>query len=336
MIAIMSDLLRSRVQFKWMLLLLLLSVGNAQAARTYTPNEVYSGVIYANDLTDNILSKNKITNLQLPTSREIATKPMHVYELHSAILGQLHSYSLKSGTRPPPLAVSTPIKYTPTDVYYLTRIITDKLEELHEVYAGEIKVKKQLFSGKKPADVYRVLFHLYYKLSRLNGKPNISPNEVYAHMFRAKEDLQYSLLTLSRRLDESEEERKILLVSAIYGMHPNGTLMPPKEENKKPVDVIKQAFRIREKLNLLRQKNNLAQIEIPKIEVFGDVKPIDVFLQVQFIIAELNLLKLPMDITTTTNRPKPVTGKTPSDVLHEAKHIEYMLDRLLKFNLIGK
>ncbi len=336
MIAIMNDLLRSRVQFKWMLLLLLTLASNAHAARTYTPNDVYASVVYANLLADSILAKKNIKNVQLPTSREIATRPMHVYELHSAILGQLHSYALTSGIRPPPLAVSTPIQYTPTDVFYLTRIVSEKLEELHGVEVGKVTSKKQTVSGKTPADVYRVLFHLFYKLSRLNGKPNISPNEVYAHMFRAKEDLQYSLLTLSRRLDESEEERKILLVSAIYGMHPNGTLMPPKEDNKKPVDVIQQVFRIREKLNLLRQKNNLAQITIPKLEVFGEVKPIDVFLQVQFIIAELNLLKLPMDITTTTNRPKPVTGKTPSDVLHEAKHIEYMLDRLLKFNLIGK
>ncbi|MCY7294626.1 hypothetical protein [Alteromonas sp. a30] len=330
-------LLRSRMWFKGILVLLMASSVEAAGNRQYTPNDVYTGVVYANAMLDKVLKHQHINRLELPESREVAARPMHVYELHSAILSQLHVYTHKhSILRPPPLAVSTPIEYTPTDVYYLTRLIVDKIEEIHELLVGEVKVKSVKVSGKSPVDVYRELFKLYYRLSRLIGTQNISPDEVYAHMVRAKEDLQYSLLTLSKRLDEPEEERKILLVSAIYGMHPNGSLLSPKEENKKMRDVLEQVFAVREKLNLLRQKNNLPQIDIPDIEVFSDVKPIDAFLQTQFIIAELNLLKLPMQIATTTNLPKPVKEKTASDALYEAKHIEYMLDRLLKFNLIGK
>lgn len=218
----------------------------------------------------------------------------------------------------------------------MTELIVRNLEEIYQDDVGKIGFKPTKVSGKSPADVYQVLFELYYKLNRMNGRPKVSPSEVYSHVFRAKEDLQYSLLTLSKRLEESAEERKILLVSAIYGMHPDGTLMPPREENKTPGDVIQKTFQIREKLNQLRQKNGLSRIAIPKFAQYGSVKPIDVFLQVQFIIAELNLLKIPLEISTTTNRPKSVSGKTPSDVFHEAKHIEYMLDRLLKFNLMSK
>jgi len=309
---------------------------SAFAAQQYTPNDVFSGVSFANILADRILAHKNIKNIKLPKSRETDAKPMHVYELHSSILTELHKYALTHGRRPPPLAISTPIQYTPTDVFYLTELVVRNLRDIYEDDGGKIDFKAKTFSGKRPADVYQILFELYYKLNRLNGRPRVSPNEVYTHIFRAKEDLQYSLLTLSKRLGESEENRKILLVSAIYGMHPDGTLMPPREEGKRPADVLRKVFQIREKLNQLRQHSNLNAIAIPRFEEYGEVNPIDVFLQVQFVIAELNLLKIPMDITTTTNRPKPVTDKIPSDVFHEASHIEYMLDRLLKFNFIKK
>lgn len=326
-------LLRSGLIAQWSLVITLMLSGMANAAKTYSPNDVYSGLGYANKIADKLLAARQISGINLPRSREVAAKPMHVYELHSSILNEMHKFALMNNRRPPPLAVSTPIKYTPTDVYYLTELINRNLEEIYTDGGGKLNFRPEKATGKSPADVYQVLFELYYKINRLNGKPKVSPSEVYSHIYRAKEDLQYSLLTLSKRLDETKEEQKILLVSSIYGMHPDGTLMPPREENKKPGDVLVKAFEIREKLNQLRQKNNLQPIAIPELGQYGQVNPIDVFLQVQFIIAELNLLKIPLDITTTTNRPKPVSGKTPSDVFHEAKHIEYMLDRLLKFNL---
>ena len=309
---------------------------SAFAAKLYTPNDVFSKVSFANILADRILVQKDIKNIQLPKSHETAAKPMHVYELHSSILSELHKYAITHGRRPPPLAISTPIQYTPTDVFYLTELVVRNLRDIYQDDGGKIDFQPQKFSAKRPADVYQILFELYYKLNRLNGRPKVSPNQVYAHIFRAKEDLQYSLLTLSKRLEESEENKKILLVSAIYGMHPDGTLMPPGEEGKRPADVLRKVFQIREKLNQLRQHSNLNTIVIPSLKEYAEVKPIDVFLQVQFVIAELNLLKMPMDITTATNRPKPVTDKVPSDVFHEASHIEYMLDRLLKFNFIKK
>lgn len=318
------------------LLCAILITPNAFAAKQYTPNDVFSKITFANVLADRILLHNNIKNLQLPKSHETAAKPMHVYELHSSILTELHKYAITHGRRPPPLAISTPIQYTPTDVFYLSELVVRNLLDIYQDVGGKIDFQPQKFSAKRPADVYQILFELYYKLNRLNGRPRVSPNEVYTHIFRAKEDLQYSLLTLSKRLEKSDENKKILLVSAIYGMHPDGTLMPPREDGKRPADVLRKVFQIREKLNQLRQHSNLNIIAIPSLKEYGEVKPIDVFLQVQFVIAELNLLKMPMNITTATNRPKPVTDKVPSDVFQEASHIEYMLDRLLKFNFIKK
>lgn len=314
----------------WIFSLLLLFGSSVQTeAAGKTPNEVYSGIEYANRLIDRLLFEEKqIEGTQAPLSREKAAKPMHVYELHVSALAELYSYALANNRRPPPLAVSTPIPYTPTDVYYLTEMVVENLESIYTDSLGGIDFFPDNHSGKTPGEVYQVLFELYYKLNLLNGKSKISPNEVFAHAQRAKEDLQYSLLTISKRLPDAQEEKKRMLVTAIYGMHPNGSTLAKAAEGRKPLDVINKAFDVRKKLNQLRLKNKLGEIQIPSVSDYGSVKPIDVFLQTQFIIAELNLLKSPLDITSTTNAAKPVTGRTPTDVYQEMAHIEYMLGRL--------
>ena len=102
------------------------------------------------------------------------------------------------------------------------------------------------------------------------------------------------------------------------------------EKGKTPGDVMTMVFNVRSNLNALRSKNKMKEIKIPAINDFnGKIKPIDIFLQAQFIIAELNLLKIPMDINSQTAAVIPETNKTPSDVHQEMKHINYMLERII-------
>ncbi len=313
----------------WIALLLSLLIAmDVRAARTYSPNEVFSGVEYANSLLDRILATKGLSVGEPPRSREQDAKPMHVYELHVSAIMELYAYSLANDRRPPPLVISTPIDYKPTDVYYLTKLVIDALDEIHADGGRSGDLLLQPHTGKSPSDVYQEVFELYYKLSRLNAKTNVSPDEVYSHILRAREDLQYSLLTLSKQLPSELESKKRMLVTAIYGMHPDGTTLSAREDGVKPTDVLAKALSVRAKLNALRKKNDLSEIKRPEATEFGSVQPIDVFLQTQFIIAELNLLKDPLGIHSTTNPAKSVSGKTPSDVYQEMKHIEYMLDRL--------
>ena len=311
------------------LLTLLFVIGNVHGSQTYSPNHVFAGVEYANHVVDRLLLSRNIKDIQLPHSLERAAKPMHVYELHVSVIAELYYYALKNNRRPPPLPSSTPIKYTPTDVFYLTQLVMSNVESIYLDSGGVVDFELANHRGKSPTNVYQELFELYYKLNRLNGKRKVSPSEVYSHIYRAKEDLKYSLLVLSNRLPDTQETKKRLLVTAIYGMHPDGTVMPAMKQGKKPGDVIEKAFDVRKKLNALRKRNNLPEITIPRVSGYGKIKPIDVFLQTQFIIAELNLLKIPMKISSTTNSPKPITGKTPSDVYQEMAHIAYMLERII-------
>lgn len=126
--------------FRYLLTALLIPIltliGSANAAQKYSPNDVYAGVEYANRLIDRILTANGINEINIPVSREAGAKPMHVYELHVSALAELYAYALEEERRPPPLAVSTPITYTPTDVYYLTQLVINNLEEVYRDSGG--------------------------------------------------------------------------------------------------------------------------------------------------------------------------------------------------------
>lgn len=73
----------------------------------------------------------------------------------------------------------------------------------------------------------------------------------------------------------------------------------------------------------------MPNLAIPAASVFSKATPSDAFLQTQYIIAEINLLKTPLKIHHSTDVVIEVEKKTPSDVYQEMKHISYLLDRLI-------
>lgn len=305
------------------------NTANALDADENDPSEVFSALAYGNQLSSSMLNEKEIEIPAKPVSRETEAQPMHVYEMQNSVLREIYDYSLSNEMRPPPITVSTPIEYTSTDVYLVTEVIVNFIEELHTEIIGEPKFLVEEYEDKTTPEVFQELFTLYKLMTLLNGKEKISPNEVYAELNRAVEDFKYTLSTLSKRLPASDEMKKRLLITAIYGMHPDGSTLPDMITGKTPKDVLQTAFSVRSKLNDVRMKYNLSAVAIPSISEYESVAPIDVFLQTQFIIAELNMLKMPMKISTSTNNAKPTSGKTPSHVFHEMKHLEYMLDRLL-------
>lgn len=301
-----------------------------KAEQQYTSGDVFANLVYGNQLVDELLAKDKKSLSPLPQSLETDIESMHVYELHVSILHELMSYTLNNGFRPAPIASSQAITYTPTDVYYLSKIITTKLESIYSDKIGiNFKIKPPVTS-KSPSQVYQQAFELFYRLSALNGQERISPNVLYAQVLRAKHDLQASLLAISKRLDDSDEKVKRQLVTAIYGINTDGSMLAKKQQSMKLSDVLQQTLTVRNKLNQLRKHHNLPIIQKPELNNYPQIRPVDVFLQTQFIIAELNFLKQPWDVHTTTNNAETANDKTPDDVYHQVLHIEYMLDRLIK------
>jgi|GEM_PF-1934832 len=310
------------------------------AAEKYTPSDVYAVMVYANQLADGLLLHQGLdmNTVGLPQSHEVNVKPMHVYELQVATLHALYDYALRAKLRPPPLSFSTPIAYSPTDVYYLARMMLIHLEEIYRHQIGPVPFAQTVHVGKTPGLVYQVLFELYARLNVLNGHKKIRPDRVYQQTDRIKADLQTMLLTLSHRLAGTQGKIKRMLVTAKYGLHPTAVALVTEATGKKPADVLRKALDVRGLINQLRQHFQLPQIKAPVMSDFGQIQPIDVFLQTQFIIAEINLLKMPLGIHHSTGTGSPVSGKTPSDVYQEMRHIEYMLERLvgMRSHLVGK
>jgi len=307
----------------------ILFCNTSYADKKYTPSDVYTNIDYASRLLVQILKKKNISNITLPISYETAVKPMHVYELNVATIAELYRYAVKNNLTPPPLTFSSPINYSPTDVYYLTEILVDKIERIYEDNLGINLLYPDSFSGKKPKDVYDKLFKLYAMVLRLRGFENVSPNQVYAQTYRAKEDLQSIISTLSKRLGNSKFDQKRLLITAAYGMHPDGSKMKPYEENKTPKDVVTSALSIRKKINQLKTFYKIPALAIPPATSFSKATPSDAFLQTQYIIAEINLLKKPLNVNHSTSVAIEAKSKKPSDVYQEMKHINYLLDRLI-------
>lgn len=219
----------------------LLSSNHLFAAKQYTPSDVYTKVDYAFRLTQALLEKKGIDDLSYPVSYEKAIKPMHVYELHVSAIVELYRYAVENDLTPPPLTFSSPIIYIPTDVYKLSSIMLNSVESIYREEIGFINLSHYEFEGKTPNDVYSKLYKLYYGLVRLNNAKRVSPNKVYAQAKRAKEDLQLLLLTLSKRLGNNDMNKERLLVTATYGMHPDGSSMSSYENGKKAKDVVESA-----------------------------------------------------------------------------------------------
>ena len=137
-------------------------------------------------------------------------------------------------------------------------------------------------------------------------------------------------MKLSKRLDASQSDQKRLLVTAAYGMHPDGSMMSSFESDKTLNQVVQQALLIRNQLNSLRENHEKDIIAPPALSDFEQVSHEDIFLQTQFIIAEINLLKTVLEINELTGSPQKFDGKSVSDVYQEMKHIAYLLDRLVK------
>jgi hypothetical protein len=101
---------------------------------------------------------------------------------------------------------------------------------------------------------------------------------------------------------------------------------PPSESGRVPGDAFAKCLDIRKLLNQHRIAAGLPEVPLATPPSDYEIRPRDVFLQTQIIIAELNLLKLRTETISSTPLAIPVKGtKSPTDVHEQASLIEYLL-----------
>ena len=165
------------------------------------------------------------------------------------------------------------------------------------------------FADKVPTDVFNRAVHVFIKLNALCGYADLKASEVFAQMVRGVEDVKSML----RQADPA----------CRYKID-----QPPTSPDRTPGDVFEMCLNTREQINVMRQAFGMETIPVPEMSFRDDVRPRDVFFQTQIIIAELNLLKKPLETKSSSPLPIPVSDKTPTDVHEQATMILYLLKQV--------
>ena len=275
-----------------------------------TPNDVYGLFDLADRNLDNILRRSGATFSRATPLIEKGLKPMHVYQMAVSSIKAIHNFQLKNDMIPIPIIIATSRDYKPGDVYLLGEMVVAEVSRIarHKGVRG-IDTQLNRFTGKTPTHVFSKVVSVYLKINQLGGAKQITPSDVFAQMYRARNDVK----SILGKIDPARRYRVDVAKS------------PP---GLTPLDVIKETLKARGKINKARRHFGLAPISVPMLEPGVKIFPADVFIQTQIIIAEINLLKIATGTISATPLPIPVKGKTPSDVHQEAVAMEYLLDQI--------
>ena len=234
----------------------------------------------------------------------------HVYQLQLVCAEQLNYFQLNIGIRPIPLIASMPIEYVPQDVVKLAELMIRELQ-MTAVEIGLENMPEQIkfFQNKTPTDVAEETLRAYRKLRALNGQLEVSPSEVYAHIVRAVADGK----SILRQIDPACRYRIDAPISA---------------EGRTARDILNSCLEARQEINDFRKGDTiLPLIPVPILPESQDVTPDDVFLQVQILIAELNLIKFSTNTISSTPLPVLVSGKTPKDAHQKVFELRYIISQ---------
>ena len=276
-----------------------------------TPSQVFTKVDLLNRLVDVLIDHKKIKNFSSINCNEKNLGPFHVYQLGLACNDRLFQFAVNSGVRPIPQVVSKPIKYLPEDVMMLAELMIGDLYRLGEkLKTKPMPLNEKVYSGKTPTDVFKLELQVFAKLVSLTYGRQISPSEAYAQVVRCVSDARYVLETI-----DPESRFRIDTPKSARGL--------------KPKDVFGQCRKVRREINKVRDYFNLATTPIPDDIETDDIKPNNVYVEVQLIIAEMNLLKMGTKTMQSTPLPISVSNKTPSDVHEQASILGYLVSQII-------
>lgn len=309
----------------------------AQLSEAKTPSDVFSVLeLLDRKLTivmeNRKISQDKIVSFEL---RDSDLKPMHVYQLHLACIEQLREFQRSVKISEIPLVVAAPRSFKPIDVLHVSEMLLQAVDRTGKILQiDSLPMDRGSFSGKTPTDVFEELLPVLAKLFALNGKSRISPSEVYAQSIRARFDAQEIISVVA--MSEKHSERRRELQASAFGMNIDGNhLVIDEATNKTPADALRNCQSIRRTLDQVFRQIDSAQTNLNQHQS-KKVRPADVFIQTQLIIAELNILKKLTATTAITRPTMPAENMTPRDVCGQLIWTSYILEALLKHHQVPK
>lgn len=274
-----------------------------------SPSHVFSKVDRLDRSLNVLLAARGLPAQSFPTEVEKGLKPMHVYQAMLSCSNRLQELDDQLDVFAIPTITVRPTEYAPRDVFFVVITMLDNVDRIAKmINASGLPNDEVTVAEKTPTDVFGIAIRVFVKLNALSGHDELRPAEVYAQMVRGVEDVK----SILRQNDPACRYR---------------IDKPASPPDRKPADVFQKCLEIRSLINRHRSKLDMPTIPVPDPPEY-EVRPRDVFLQTQIIIAELNLLKMRLNTVSTTPLPVPVSADTtPTDVHGQATMIEYLLDQ---------
>ncbi len=272
-----------------------------------SPSHVYSKIDRLDRSLDRLLAARGLPAQTLPADVDTGLTPMHGYQPVLSCSNRLQELDDQLDVFAVPTITVRPTEYAPRDVFFVVITMRENVERIATNLKVEDLPSDELTeTGKTPTDVFGVAIRVFVKLNALSGHDELRPAEVYAQMVRGVEDVK----SILRQNDPACRYR---------------INKPASLPERKPADVFQKCLEIRSLINRHRTELDMPTIPVPDPPDY-EVRPRDVFLQTQIIIAELNLLKMRLNTVSTTPLPVPVgADTTPTDVHGQATMIEYLL-----------
>lgn len=282
---------------------------NATQVSEITPNHAYSVMELVDRSLDMIIKLKNISNYKEIKLLEKGLRPMHTYQMAISCIDSLIEYQRKQGIPQLPKVVAIPRVYIPADVMQLGQLLLNGLRDTFPQLL-DASLEPYEFTNKVPTDVFGKAVSIFVKIKVLSDVSNITPNETYAESVRVVSDVK-SILS---QIDPAQRYR----IDA-----------PVSPSNLTPSDVFQECLLLRQDINKLAEHLKLTITPIPEVDKNATLHPADVFIQLQVIIAELNLLKMGTGTISSTPLAIPVSGKTPSDVHQQVVLARYLLAQIL-------
>lgn len=275
-----------------------------------SPSHVFSKIDRLDRSLDQLLTARGVPAQTFPAEVEKGLKPMHVYQAVLSCSNRLQELDDQLKVFAVPTITVRPTEYSPRDVFFVVITMLDNVERIaKKINAKEPPTDEVTATDKTPTDVFGIAIRVFVKLNALSGHDELRPAEVYEQMVRGVEDVK----SILRQNDPACRYR---------------IDKPASQPDRKPADVFQKCLEIRSLINRHRTKLDMPTIPVPDPPEY-EVRPRDVFLQTQIIIAELNLLKMRLNTVSTTPLPVPVSADTtPTDVHGQATMIEYLLNQV--------
>jgi len=267
------------------------------SAKTITPNDVYSEVVFITDEIHYLLKyygiKHDHDGIIHRTTITSRLKPRNVWQITYEIMIKINI--LRQEYKLPviePINMAPVLHLNPDLVYEQTQRIQTELKIFFIRQGVKVpKIKRKIYKGKTPLDVFIGLSHISASFDELNGG-RFTPSYVFGEQMRLYDDITLILQHLQI-----------------------GDKTIPKKKNiyATPADVFKESMKILEKI---KQLQIIAGIEFVDFNEFkkGNETPGEVYTITQMILAELQTIKAYLGIELITPAATKYNTKTPVEV----------------------